>query len=305
MPCFHPLTGYWSKYRTENGKRTIVFNAHLAANTDFKIQVPCGQCIGCRLEYARVWALRCWHEQQLHEHNCFITLTYDDDHLPDWGSLVPEHFTNFMKRLRFYHPLTRIRFFGCGEYGDKSERPHYHLIIFGYDFPDKKFHAMSKSGELTYTSKELEKLWPFGFSLLGSVTFQSCSYVARYVMKKQTGKQGAIYAQSCRVAPFLRCSRRPGIARAWLERHRQQVEEQLFVRSSEGQKSPLPRYYVELLSPGAKVRFDSNKLKNLLNKKNNINYDYFSYHEVLLNDRRAEVMETIKNSQIVSLSRNL
>lgn len=305
MPCYHPLTGYWSKAKTENGKRTIVFNAQLALNTDFKLQVPCGQCIGCRLEYARVWALRSWHESQMHEHNCFITLTYDDDHLPDWASLVPDHFTKFLKRLRIRHPFTKIRFIGCGEYGDKSDRPHYHAILFGYDFPDKKYHAISKSGELTYTSKELESLWPYGFSLLGSVTFQSCSYVARYVLKKQKGVGLQIYAQTCRVAPFFRCSRKPGIANTWFERHRSQVEQHLYVRSSEGQKSPLPRYYQGLLSEGAKIRFESNKIKILLNKKTNINYDFYSTHEILLNWERAYVLETIKQRQICDLRRNL
>ena len=110
MPCFHPLTGYHGKEVSKNGKRPIVFNRNRSFD-GIPVKLPCGRCIGCRLERSRQWAMRCVHEASLHEANCFITLTYDDAHCPKDGSLRFEHWQKFMKRfrkrfgsgVRFYH----------------------------------------------------------------------------------------------------------------------------------------------------------------------------------------------------------
>ena len=163
MSCYHPLTAWWSKFKTESGKRTLVFNARLAANIDDVIQVPCGQCIGCRLEYARVWATRCWHESLMHDQSYFVTLTYDDDHLKTF-SLVPEDLTNFFKRLRNYK---KIRYYACGEYGDKNGRPHYHAIIFGLSLNDLRAFSINKFGDPLYRSPFLSDIWSNGFVTIG------------------------------------------------------------------------------------------------------------------------------------------
>jgi hypothetical protein len=128
MACTRPLNAY----QMPSGK--IFFTPSRGAKF---IQLPCGQCIGCRLAHSRDWATRCVHEAHMHDHNCFITLTYSPENLPEGGTLVRKHFTDFMKRLRKALAVDdiSIRFFGCGEYGSKLERPHYHAIIFGYDFP--------------------------------------------------------------------------------------------------------------------------------------------------------------------------
>lgn len=107
MPCYHPLSGWYSKTRNASGKRSIVFNLQ-EAYKDKPLQVPCGRCIGCRLEKARQWAVRCMHEASLYDKNCFVTLTYDEDYCPE--SLIPEHFVLFMKRLRKRYGAG-IRFF--------------------------------------------------------------------------------------------------------------------------------------------------------------------------------------------------
>ena len=314
MPCYKPLTAYWSKYLTENGKRQLVFNAKLALNTDFKIQVPCGRCIGCRLEYARVWGLRCWHESLLYDNNCFLTLTYDDDHLPDWHSLDRDHFTNFIKRLREYVrircikekiPLIKIRYFGCGEYGDKSQRPHYHSIIFNFDFPDKKFLGFNKNGDMLYTSNLLTSLWPYGLHSIGGVSFKSASYVARYVMKKIFGEASSFYLDHCLLPPFIAMSRKPGLGREWFEKNRTQIEDHLFVRTEAGVNSPVPRYYTDQFSDSAKIRLESHKIDNILSKVNSVDFDYFSFKQVLLKPERADVLETVKQRQICDLCRNL
>ena len=136
MPCFHPLTGYLARDANASGKRSIVFDPKLALGVDVKRQVPCGRCIGCRLERSRQWAMRCVHEASLYKNNCFITLTFNDYYLPKDGSLHVEHFQKFMKRLRKRFG-SGVRYFQCGEYGELLRRPHYHACLFNFDFPDR------------------------------------------------------------------------------------------------------------------------------------------------------------------------
>jgi len=147
------------------------------------------------------------HEASLHERNCFITLTYDDAHLPVGGSLVPEHFVLFMKRLRFKYG-DGIRFFHCGEYGERLGRPHHHCLLFNHDFSDKVVLRGSGVSQL-FSSVELDGLWPYGFSSIGTCTFQSAGYIARYTLKKVKGP-GAVYHYKGRVPEYLTMSRRPG-----------------------------------------------------------------------------------------------
>lgn len=130
-----------------------------------------------------MWAVRIVHEAQMWPQNSFITLTYRPEDLPQGGSLNVEHYQLFMKKLRARNTGHKIRFFHCGEYGEKLSRPHYHAILFNYDFPDKKVFS-EKNGNTIYTSELLEDIWGKGFCTIGDVTFQSAAYVARYVMKK-------------------------------------------------------------------------------------------------------------------------
>jgi hypothetical protein len=133
MPCYFPITAWRSKDgKNEAGKWPVVFKP-TAGYLDKELKLPCGRCIGCRLERSRQWAVRCVHEASLHEKNCFITLTYSPENLPKDGSLDVSHFQKFMKRFRKrFGP--GIRFFHCGEYGESLSRPHYHACIFGFDF---------------------------------------------------------------------------------------------------------------------------------------------------------------------------
>jgi hypothetical protein len=157
------------------------------------LHLPCSRCEGCLLDRSRMWALRCMHEASLHEKNCFITLTYNNEHLPKDGSLKKEHFQKFMKRLRFRLGKSvgeAVRYFHCGEYGAKLGRPHYHALLFGYDFPDKRVHSVNPvTGLSLYVSDMLQELWPFGYSSVGTVTMASAGYVARYSLKKRFGDE--------------------------------------------------------------------------------------------------------------------
>ena len=190
MSCFHPITAYrLAGQKTKDGQRNAITFDPSKAIPFSEFKVPCGQCIGCRLAKSREWAARCVVEAKSHKTNMFLTLTYDDAHFPEDGSLHYEHFQLFMKRMRKYF-MSRfgqtLRFFMCGEYGDKLGRPHFHAIIFGVTFVDKKLWSIRRGNNL-YRSATLEKLWPFGFSSIGAVNFETAAYVARYVTKKITG----------------------------------------------------------------------------------------------------------------------
>lgn len=196
MVCFKPL--HAKKIQLDTGKNAIVF-PH-AWKGEFKpplevmqsdphhISLACGQCQGCRVARSRDWAMRCMHELQSHTESCFITLTYDDAHLPHRGTLVKKHFQDFMKRLRRHLGGKKIKYYMCGEYGDVNGRPHYHAIIFGHDFMDK--HPIRRvRGHTYYISPDLRRLWPCGLHVIGEVTYESCAYVARYILKKVVGKE--------------------------------------------------------------------------------------------------------------------
>lgn len=216
MVCYHPLTAFYSKEVGNSGKRGITFTRG-ASFSGLPIKLPCGQCHGCRLEKSRQWAVRCVHENQMHVNSDFITLTYDPKNLPAGGSLVKRDFQLFMKRLRKVHG-NGIRFFACGEYGARFNRPHYHAILFGLKFPDRKFIKNSDAGDPLYSSSKLRELWPYGNNIVGDVTFDSCAYVARYVCDKITGPTSDRYYQG-RTPEFSLMSRRPGIGTSWYNKY--------------------------------------------------------------------------------------
>ena len=249
MACYHPisagLSGYQTNFATGKAYRRVIFKQN---DPDIiqNVSLPCGQCIGCRLERSRQWAMRCMHEAQLHEHNCFITLTYDDTHLPSDQSLHYRDFQLFIKRLRKRYPTTKISYYMAGEYGENFGRPHYHACIFGLDFHDK-----TTSGSLIYRSPDLEALWPFGYSSIGDVNFESAAYVARYIMKKQTNKQHYQYSdletgEIIQMTPeFNKMSLKPAIGLNWYKKYKTDVYPHDYV-VLRGKKLKPPKYYDNL-----------------------------------------------------------
>lgn len=182
MPCFHPLRAY----RSPNGGITF---SPTAGYHDRPLNLPCRMCIGCRLKHSRDWAIRCVHEAALYSQNCFITLTYRPDDLPEGGGLVKDDLQRFLKRLR-KNSGRRFRYYACGEYGDKTMRPHYHALLFGFDFPDKKPLHHNASGQTVFESPFLEQTWGHGLCSVGAMSFESAAYCARYVMKKNKNING-------------------------------------------------------------------------------------------------------------------
>lgn len=217
------------------------------------LELPCGQCFECRLDYSRQWAVRCVHEAKMHAESCMLTLTYGAEHLPSDLSLRPSDFTLFMKRLRERLRPQLVRFYMCGEYGDKGSRPHYHCLLFGYSPVDKVFWKTSEAGFKCYTSKFMESVWQNGSVFVGDVTFESAAYVARYVMKKvgSDGKYREILDVETgeiilREHEYSQMSLKPGIGGAWFAQYFSDVfpHDRVVVR---GVKHKVPRYYNELL----------------------------------------------------------
>lgn len=264
MPCYYPVNAWRSKIVNPSGKRSIVFNP--IDSNDESLVLPCSRCIGCRLERSRQWAMRCVHEASLHSQNCFITLTYSPEHFPEFGSLNKDDFVLFMKRLR--HKFGEgIRFYMCGEYGERLGRPHYHAILFNFDFPDRSLWSV-RDGVKLYTSKLLSELWPFGFSTIGDVTFESAAYTARYIMKKQTGDRAVSYLVlgdfgeilGERLPEYNNMSRRPGIGRQWFEKFKGDVFPKDFI-TMRGVKMRAPKFYDRIFDVDNPDDFEDVKLR--------------------------------------------
>lgn len=213
--------------------------AKLTVGKPREMRVPCGQCIECRLKRSRDWAVRCMHEASLHKDNRFLTLTYADAFLPRDGSLDRRAFPLFMKRLR--KACGSVRYFHAGEYGEENGRPHYHALLFGLRFGDEEVCGESRGGHPVVQSARLSALWPFGFSQLGTVTFESAAYVARYCVKKVTGEQAAAYYGG-REPEYATMSRRPGIGFRWYEQFRGEVYRDDSVLARGHEVGP-PRFY--------------------------------------------------------------
>lgn len=297
MPCTSPLKAH----RLEDG--TISFKARSGEGD--ALDLACGQCLSCRMSRSKMWAVRCMHEASLYRNNAFITLTYDNEHLPAGGDLCYPHYQKFMKRLRRRFIRNRgIRFYMCGEYGEENLRPHYHALLFNFDFEDKYLFYRSPTGNLVYRSPVLEELWPFGQSSIGSVTEQSAGYVARYVMKKvigrgqdinpKTGKRfdqvyervdaetGEVY----KVTPeFTRMSLKPAIAQGWFDKYYKDVYPEDSITSEGGHKMKPPRFYDKQYEKIEPYKFDEIKqnriLKALKNYKDNTPERLAVKHEVL------------------------
>ena len=290
MPCYHPLTGWKKRSVNESGKRSITFDRSKGFS-DTEMQVPCGQCIGCRLERSRQWAIRCVHEAMLHEENCFITLTYEDTTLPENGSLVKKDFQDFMKRLRKKYEPKKIRFYACGEYGEDTSRPHYHACLFNHDFPDKKIYKQV-NGNWLYTSESLSDLWGNGYFIIGDVTFDSAAYVARYIMKKITGDIASAHYGD-REPEFNTMSRRPGIAADFYHQFKTDCYPKDFITLN-GKKMSVPKYYDKLLDME-----DPELLKKLKAcRAYEFKQDEFEYFA-----DRLDVKQVVKRSQLKLLPR--
>lgn len=233
--------------------------------------IPCGKCIGCRLEKRRQWAVRATLEAKTHIENIFATLTYRDDDLVigyQHPTLVEEHLTNFWKRLRqalIRHPEyftkeseSELRYLASGEYGDESNRPHYHALIFGLDFRDKTIEQ--KDGDnILYHSEHLDRIWTHGYCTIGNVSYASASYVAKYAMKNDSYHK-EIWNEIGVEPQFCRMSRRPALALKWIEENHEDVypSDELIINN---QKMSSIKYFDNIYAAGNELLMHAIKLK--------------------------------------------
>ena len=265
MACYQPLT-CWRVADRSSGLISISFHPNLGTHEVLQVlQIPCGRCMGCRLDSSKQWAIRCVHEASLHDANSFITLTFRDDILLTTRTLIKRDFQLFMKRLRKELSPLQVRYFHCGEYGEQLGRPHHHACKFGYDFPDRQIWQI-RGGVPLYRSAQLERLWPYGYATVGDVTYESAAYVARYVCKKITGKpQGSFdpvqrHYQG-RLPEYITMSRRPGIGRPWIDKFMADIYPRDEVVLSSKLKLRPPKYYDKLYDDIDPVEFGKIKQK--------------------------------------------
>lgn len=267
MACTQPLKGYWSAqggftFSSKDGFQGIL------------MEVPCGQCMGCRLAKTADWATRITQEAQLHNDNAFITLTYNDEKYPAGGTLVKEHLQRFFKRLRKYLSPTKIRYFAAGEYGDKTQRPHYHSIIFNYWPEDCETYKKTSYGTL-WTSPKLEKLWSYGFVTIGAVTYETAAYTASYVtkkinpgmanMNKYIDNEARFKYRGGKQTEFALMSRRPGIGALWNEKYQTQTFTHNSVISRGRERKP-PLYYQKKFKEAEPAKAFKLKLESIRQK---------------------------------------
>lgn len=251
--CFNPLPAL---RLSDNSvvitpyKEYIPNHIKLSSVKEF-LEVGCGQCLECRLQRAREWSARCVVESQLYDYNYFLTLTYADNFLPVTNSYTGEilqhatldyrdikQFNNSLRKYFSRRGHDGIRFFVAGEYGDKTFRPHYHMLVFNLPLYDLQFYKKSELGDVYFNSPLLDRIWRRGFVVVGEFNSKSAGYTARYTLKKLKDLYDIEKFDKIGVVPeFVRCSNRPGIGRVWFEKNKDKLFEQGFIDVSDGSQS--------------------------------------------------------------------
>lgn len=281
--CVHPLYALDLGVK-ENGKRNIKILPRRYDLSSYQqlcsrygeknvIALPCGSCLNCKLNKAKEWSVRCVLEASLYDYNYFVTLTYSDDNVPQ--RLQRKHLQSFIKKLRLAVP--GCRYFGCGERGSHTFRPHYHLILFNCNLPD--FRAVRKNplGGYIYSSETIKKCWPYGFVEIGEVSYSSCSYVARYATKKAFGNSFD--------DEFICMSLKPGIGAKWFEKNVDIFDDDAIYGRFGGSKAvKIPRYFEKMFE-----LIDPDKLLKIKDARVN------KSHPITLNELLVHSMEKIED----------
>ena len=340
MACYSPLKGFQIGV-TDNGKPDYLITSYKADHVEIDskgksivaytkdrspycftyltewIEIPCGKCIGCRLNYSRIWADRCMAEAKEHKSNYFVTLTYDNDNVP-----ITEYIDNdgtynkimslkkrdvqlFMKRLRKnYSYDNKIRFFLAGEYGTDTARPHYHLILFGLILDDLVLYKRTSTGFNLYNSDFLNATWKKGHVVVADVTWETCAYTARYIMKKQKGSGSKIYDDLNIEPEFTLMSRKPGIARDFYEKNKTDylMHREVYLSTLQGgRKIKNIKYFDKLLDVEYPIYRELQKEKIIATaeviRKEKLKNTSLNYLEML------EVQKNVKEQTLKALPR--
>lgn len=291
MSCYHPLIRIEDRSKWETGKDgkryhpAKVYSGKDAPNDletlklysagRYKQQIiPCGKCIGCRLDYSREWANRGYLESLEYDNNYFVTITYDEEHLPQpneiidnngitwyndgtWtgGTLVPEHLTQFIKNVRQImkrnYNEDGIRFMACGEYGTEGARPHYHIIFFNLNLPQETFYnTRIINKEIYWQNTVIERAWNKGISNISQATWNTIAYTARYITKKINGEYSEeLYHANGKEKEFMRVSRMPGIGQNYYDKHKEEIykNDSITIKNKKGIVTCKPPTYFDRL----------------------------------------------------------
>jgi hypothetical protein len=279
--------------------------------------IPCGQCIGCRIRQREDWTTRIELEarQYLREEVWFITLTYDDEHVPGmilktgeimrkvqyvWkpGEKTPESvqtllypdIQKFLKRLRKAY-MGKLRYFVAGEYGEQTARPHYHMILYGWKPNDlKNLYKIHHNGY--YTSKWLTDLWGMGQIQIAQAVPETYRYVAGYVTKKMyeiDGKKANQYYELGQQKPFACMSLKPGLGDEYYQKHKEEIWKQGYIQCTNGKRAQIPRYYEKMMeaeNPERLWRIKKNRQKAII-EQNRLKYEGADYAEDLKTKERV------------------
>lgn len=227
MPCLKSKPAWSSTLPNANGRHPITFRAPKKNKTP-DYYIPCGKCEGCAILKRRAWGIRMYHESCMHERNCFITLTYDDDHLVQ--KINRKDPLYFIRRLR-HHSSTPIRYFLTGEYGEKTNRPHYHAILFGEDWLGGAYDI--KPG--LYGNEIINRIWRKGDCSISQFNMGTALYTAGYVNKKLGDTD-----------TFSIMSRFPPLGQSWVQKHHDNLRRIKTVQI-EGKSYPIPPVYLKWL----------------------------------------------------------
>lgn len=329
MPCYKPLVAYQNA-----ASGTIAFHNEQRYGDTNQVLLPCGRCVGCRLQRANDWATRCLHEKSLHTQNAFITLTWAQTTSP---SLDHRDWQLFAKRLRKalgnekyantiaisdslylyadmggpppYPPAQfsatpRLKYYMAGEYGEKNRRPHFHACLFGIDFLDKQLYTTNLLGNKVYTSQTLSDLWTHGFCTTAEVTYESAAYIARYILAKITGPNAQKHYQHInkqtgeitQIKPeYNKMSLREGIGKKWLQKYKTDVYPHGYV-TTRGKDNKAPKYYDKIYKKTERQNYNEMKTQR----------QYQAYLKLGDNtDDRLKVKETVKLAQLTQLKRTI
>lgn len=330
MACTNPLR---ARRVYDEGEQKYKIKFVMDSESGYDLLLPCGQCTSCRIQKSREWANRLMMELEDHDEAWFLTLTYNNEHgrlavddqgvCKEWLTLRKEDFQLFMKRLR-KATGQKLRYYACGEYGSETFRPHYHAIIFGLHLNDLQVYKKSPDGFVYYNSPSLQRCWsimetklsndgtsyreavPLGFAVVANVTWETCAYTARYVMKKLKGPEAEFYERFNIEAPWTLMSRKPGIARQWYDDHPDCYEfDSINVSTpSGGKKFRPPKYFDKLFDvdnpeKSAEVKALRRKLADEL-KASKLSRTSVSYLELLQIEENAKLdsIKKLKRSEI-------
>lgn len=271
MKCLHPITIKAPnsvqlreiRYRRRNGET----DQQIKSSPPHRyMEVPCGYCVACLSNRRSAWTIRLWDEFQRSTNSIFVTLTYDDAHLPSDGMLEREDPKKFFKRFRKNLNLKGLRYLLCGEYGGKFKRPHYHVLMFG--LPDNRDWWSF-----------IQKNWPLGYVSVFDVNASRIGYMTKYLLKPEENAE----LRKIKKQPYITASH--GLGLGLVDRiNYDMVDRSDYTIHEYGQSGVLPRYVREKMDRPTKYAYLRWKASRAQSRKGENREERFSY-EIMMNRR--------------------